>query len=252
MRRAQDARGPPARRPRRRRGSRASRSSSKRPGRRPSAAAAARERARRRARRRRAPAPGGGWAVCGARHSEHGRTRKDRFAAGAAIPAARVAGAVRAGAAQHDVVRADRRSRAARPRSSMSRSSSGSSKASCLPQRLADGVVVMVAARVGGLEAGGAVDVDAVHEPERGEHVERAVDAGEARRRGPSARSRSWISWALRQQRWRAEQGEHLARGRRPRGARRGTARCGRARPRPVAWDVPRRDRPLLNENHFQ
>ena len=39
---------------------------------------------------------------------------------------------------------------------------------------------MVLAAGVGGLEAGGAVDVDAVHEAERGQHLDRAVDAREA------------------------------------------------------------------------
>ena len=67
------------------------------------------------------------------------------------------------------------------------------------PAAVADRVVVVLAARVGGLEAGGAVDVDAADEPEPGEHVDRAVDAREpdaavARRaagRGSPARSGS-------------------------------------------------------------
>ena len=45
---------------------------------------------------------------------------------------------------------------------------------------VADRVVVVLAARVGGLEAGGPVDVDAPDEAEAREHVDRAVDAGEA------------------------------------------------------------------------
>ena len=41
-------------------------------------------------------------------------------------------------------------------------------------------VAVVLAAGVGGLEAGDAVDVDAVHELELGEHVQGPVDAGQA------------------------------------------------------------------------
>ena len=59
--------------------------------------------------------------------------------------------------------------------------------------------MVMVAARAGGLEAGDSVaDVDALHEPELGEHVEHAVDGRDPDRalaragsRGSPARSRS-------------------------------------------------------------
>ena len=51
-----------------------------------------------------------------------------------------------------------------------------------LAAALADRVVVVLAARVGGLEAGGAVDVEPVDEAQRGQHLERAVDAGEPRR----------------------------------------------------------------------
>ena len=39
---------------------------------------------------------------------------------------------------------------------------------------------MVLAAGVGGLEAGGAVDVDAADEPEPRQHVDRAVDAREA------------------------------------------------------------------------
>ena len=45
---------------------------------------------------------------------------------------------------------------------------------------IADRVVVVLAAGVGGLVTGGAVDVDAADEPEARQHVDRAVDAGEA------------------------------------------------------------------------
>ena len=48
------------------------------------------------------------------------------------------------------------------------------------PAAVADRVVVVLAAGVGGLEAGGAVDVDAADEPEAREHVDGAVDAREA------------------------------------------------------------------------
>ena len=41
---------------------------------------------------------------------------------------------------------------------------------------------MMLAARVRGLEARDAVDVDPVHEAEAGQHLERAIDAGQARR----------------------------------------------------------------------
>src|SRR5215213_6091871 len=47
---------------------------------------------------------------------------------------------------------------------------------------VADRVVVVLATRVGGLKAGRAVDVDTVDEPQRGEHLERAIDAGQAGR----------------------------------------------------------------------
>ena len=47
------------------------------------------------------------------------------------------------------------------------------------PAAVADRVVVVLAAGVGGLVAGGAVDVDAADEPEPGQHVDRAVDARE-------------------------------------------------------------------------
>ena len=49
-------------------------------------------------------------------------------------------------------------------------------------------MVVVLAARVGGLVARDAVDVDAVDELELGEEVERAVDAGQADR-APVARA---------------------------------------------------------------
>src|SRR4051812_18449003 len=42
--------------------------------------------------------------------------------------------------------------------------------------------MVMLAAGMRGLEAGGPVDVEAMDEPERRQHLERAVDAREARR----------------------------------------------------------------------
>lgn len=45
---------------------------------------------------------------------------------------------------------------------------------------VADGVVVVLSGRVGGLIAGGSVDVDAVHELEAREDVEGAVDGREA------------------------------------------------------------------------
>jgi hypothetical protein len=38
-------------------------------------------------------------------------------------------------------------------------------------------VVVVIAARVGGLEAGGPVDVEPVDQPQPGEHLERAIHA---------------------------------------------------------------------------
>ena len=49
-----------------------------------------------------------------------------------------------------------------------------------LAAAVADGVMMVLAAGVGGLEAGGAGDVDAVHEPELGERVQRPVDARQA------------------------------------------------------------------------
>ena len=51
-----------------------------------------------------------------------------------------------------------------------------------LAAALADRVVVVLAAGIGRLEAGGAVHVEAVDEAQRGEDLERAIDAGEARR----------------------------------------------------------------------
>ena len=48
------------------------------------------------------------------------------------------------------------------------------------PAAVADRVVMVLAAGVGGLEAGGAVDVDAADEAEARQHVDRAVDAREA------------------------------------------------------------------------
>src|SRR5829696_5701926 len=51
-----------------------------------------------------------------------------------------------------------------------------------LAAAVADRVMVVVAAGVGGLEAGRPGDVDAVHEAELGEGVERAVDAGQTHR----------------------------------------------------------------------
>src|SRR3954447_14939991 len=84
--------------------------------------------------------------------------------------------AVRAGAAKHDVMRLDGVSEAFRePLDEL------------LELRIlervepaaavADRVVVVLAAGVGGLVAGGAVDVDAAHEPEPRQHVDRAVHA---------------------------------------------------------------------------
>ena len=62
----------------------------------------------------------------------------------------------------------------------MSFSSSGSVERVLLAAAVADRVMVVVAAGVGGLEARGAGDVDAVHEPELRERVQRPVDARQA------------------------------------------------------------------------
>ena len=72
--------------------------------------------------------------------------------------------------------------------------------------------MVVLAARVGGLEARGAVDVDAVHELELGEHVERPVDAGQPD--GAAVRAQAVVD-LLRAQAavLAAEQREHLAAG---------------------------------------
>ena len=61
----------------------------------------------------------------------------------------------------------------------MSCSSSGSSKASRRPQRSQIAWWWCSPTGVGGLVAGGAVDVDAPDEPEPRQHVDRPVDAGE-------------------------------------------------------------------------
>ena len=81
-----------------------------------------------------------------------------------------------------------------------------------LAAAVADRVVVVLAAGVGGLEAGGAADVDPVHEPELGERVERPVDAGEAD--GAAAVAQAVVD-LLRAQAagLAAEQLEHLAAG---------------------------------------
>ena len=115
---------------------------------------------------------------------EHGIARNGPFNAsrnGSCTPWTNVrpaAGAVRAGAAKHDVVRLDGVSEAL-----------GEPVDELLELRVlerveaaaavADRVVVVLAAGVGGLVAGGAVDVDAPHEPEPGQHVDRAVHARE-------------------------------------------------------------------------
>src|SRR5829696_1813136 len=79
-----------------------------------------------------------------------------------------------------------------------------------LPAAVADRVMVVVAAGVGGLEAGRAADVDAVHEAELGEGVERPVDAGEPDR--PAAVAQPLVD-LLRAQaaRLAPEQLQHLA-----------------------------------------
>src|SRR5215208_2399391 len=86
--------------------------------------------------------------------------------------------AVRARAAKHDVMRLDGVSEAR-----------GDPVDELLELRVlerveaaaavADRVVVVLAAGVGGLVTGGAVDVDAADEPEPGQHVDRAVHARE-------------------------------------------------------------------------
>ena len=68
--------------------------------------------------------------------------------------------AVGAGPAEHDVVRAQVVARGARRRRASSRSSSGSSNGVELAAAVADRVVVVLAARIGGLEARGAVHVE--------------------------------------------------------------------------------------------
>jgi hypothetical protein len=92
-----------------------------------------------------------------------------------------VGGAGRAGAAEHDVVRADVVAEAladvveeALDLGVLERVEPAAA--------VADRVVVVVAARVGRLVAGDAVDVDPVHQLELGQHVECAVDACQADR----------------------------------------------------------------------
>jgi len=51
-----------------------------------------------------------------------------------------------------------------------------------LAAALADRVMVMLPAGVGGLEAGAAVDIEPVDEAQRGEHLQRSIDAREPRR----------------------------------------------------------------------
>src|SRR5215211_1769285 len=119
--------------------------------------------------------------------------RKDRFAAARAdpcaaaraVPRVRRSGAIGAVAPQHDVVRADV---VAQPRGDAVDQplELGIGERVALAAALADRVMMVVAARVGGLEAGGAVDVEPVHQPQRREHLERAIDARQARR--PAAR----------------------------------------------------------------
>src|SRR5215208_6764578 len=87
--------------------------------------------------------------------------------------------AVRARAAKHDVMRLDGVSEAR-----------GDPVDELLELRVlerveaaaavADRVVVVLAAGVGGLVTGGAVDVDAADQAESGEDVDRTVDAGQA------------------------------------------------------------------------
>ena len=100
-----------------------------------------------------------------------------------------------------------------------------------LAAALADRVVMVLAARVGGLEAGGAVDVEPVHEPQRGEDLERAVDAREARRCGRRRRAGGRGSPARSGSRAGARAARAPARARRRRGGRCGRARGARARP---------------------
>src|SRR5829696_7351049 len=88
-------------------------------------------------------------------------------------------GAVRTGTVQDDVVGADV---VAEPLAEAVDQALelGVGEGVLLAAAVADRVVMMVAARVRGLEAGGAADVDAVHQPELGERVERAIDARQA------------------------------------------------------------------------
>src|SRR4051794_5327448 len=119
--------------------------------------------------------------------------------------------AVRAAAAQHDIVRADL---VAEPRRDVADQPLEFRvlERVALAAAVADGVVVMVAARVGRLVARGAVHVDPVHELELREEVERAVHAGEADRALAAAQAvvdllRTEAALLLR------EQGEHLGPG---------------------------------------
>jgi hypothetical protein len=89
--------------------------------------------------------------------------------------------AVRAGAAQRDVVRGDVVAEPAAGALDQGLEL-GVLERGALAAGVADRVVMVLAAGVGRLEAGGAADLDAVHEPEPVEHVERPVDAGQADR----------------------------------------------------------------------
>ena len=106
---------------------------------------------------------------------------------------------VRAGAAQHDVVLVDRKLEALRKRVDRLLEAVVAELRDAAAA-VADDVMVVLAARVRRLVAGGAVaDVEAVDEPEPIEHLERAVDAREPTR-ASSSRSSSAICWAVAQQ----------------------------------------------------
>ena len=116
-----------------------------------------------------------------ARHDDPntGGPAKHRFGDPGAEPC--ISRAIGAAAAQHDVVPADR---VAEPLGDPVDQALqlGVLEGVPLAAAVADRVMVMLAARVGRLEAGGPVDVEPVHERQRGEHLERAVDAREAGR----------------------------------------------------------------------
>ena len=104
---------------------------------------------------------------------------------------ASASGAVRADAAEHDVVPADR---IAEPRADPVDQplKLGILERVHPPAAIADRVMVVLAAGVRGLVTRDPVDVDPVHELELREHVERAVDAGQADRL-PAARPQAIV-----------------------------------------------------------